>query len=107
MLKVFQELFKVLIWCGVFVFLGGLALAQVLFFYVKYLVLYGVPSLLLRMDGLKPPALPRCVSLMHSFTKMWRLVIIAFLKKILLIYDSKCIKMYMCVFTVTYMPAHL
>nr|XP_027308799.2 protein-cysteine N-palmitoyltransferase HHAT isoform X1 [Anas platyrhynchos] len=52
--------------------LGGLALAQVLFFYVKYLVLYGVPSLLLRMDGLKPPALPRCVSLMHSFTKMWR-----------------------------------
>ncbi|XP_071404147.1 protein-cysteine N-palmitoyltransferase HHAT isoform X3 [Pithys albifrons albifrons] len=52
--------------------LGGLALAQVLFFYVKYLVLYGVPALLLQMDGLKPPALPCCVSLMHSFTKMWR-----------------------------------
>ncbi|NXM62068.1 HHAT palmitoyltransferase, partial [Illadopsis cleaveri] len=52
--------------------LGGLALAQVLFFYVKYLVLYGVPGLLLQMDGLKPPALPCCVSLMHSFTKMWR-----------------------------------
>lgn len=80
-LKVFQELFKVLIWCGGFVFLGGLALAQVLFFYVKYLVLYGVPALLLRMDGLKPPALPRCVSMMHSFTKMWRLVTIAFFKK--------------------------
>lgn len=58
--------------------LGGLALAQVLFFYVKYLVLYGVPGLLLQMDGLKPPALPCCVSLMHSFTKMWRLVIAAF-----------------------------
>ncbi|XP_010176959.1 PREDICTED: protein-cysteine N-palmitoyltransferase HHAT [Mesitornis unicolor] len=55
--------------------LGGLALAQVLFFYVKYLVLYGVPSLLLQMDGLKPPALPCCVSLMHSFTKMWRNVL--------------------------------
>ncbi|XP_071662118.1 protein-cysteine N-palmitoyltransferase HHAT isoform X4 [Patagioenas fasciata] len=52
--------------------LGGLALAQVLFFYVKYLVLYGIPALLLQMDGLKPPALPCCVSLMHSFTKMWR-----------------------------------
>ncbi|NWS46514.1 HHAT palmitoyltransferase, partial [Probosciger aterrimus] len=51
---------------------SGLALAQVLFFYVKYLVLYGVPALLLQMDGLKPPALPCCVSLMHSFTKMWR-----------------------------------
>ncbi|XP_009667247.1 protein-cysteine N-palmitoyltransferase HHAT isoform X1 [Struthio camelus] len=52
--------------------LGGLALAQVQFFYVKYLILYGVPGLLLQMDGLKPPALPCCVSRMHSFTKMWR-----------------------------------
>ncbi|XP_065257730.1 protein-cysteine N-palmitoyltransferase HHAT isoform X4 [Emys orbicularis] len=52
--------------------LGGLALAQVLFFYVKYLVLFGIPALIIRMDGLKPPALPRCVSTMHSFTGMWR-----------------------------------
>lgn len=69
----FQGLFKV---CFVLFLLGGLALAQVLFFYVKYLILYGVPGLLLQMDGLKPPALPCCVSLMHSFTKMWRLVIV-------------------------------
>ncbi|XP_058131140.1 protein-cysteine N-palmitoyltransferase HHAT isoform X2 [Dasypus novemcinctus] len=52
--------------------LGGLALAQVLFFYVKYLVLFGVPALLMRLDGLKPPPLPRCVSTMFSFTGMWR-----------------------------------
>nr|XP_014435973.1 protein-cysteine N-palmitoyltransferase HHAT isoform X6 [Pelodiscus sinensis] len=52
--------------------LGGLALAQVLFFYVKYLVLFGIPALIIRMDGLKPPALPRCVSTMHSFAGMWR-----------------------------------
>lgn len=52
--------------------LGGLALAQVLFFYVKYLVLFGVPALLMRLDGLTPPALPRCVSTMFSFTGMWR-----------------------------------
>ncbi|XP_039594503.1 protein-cysteine N-palmitoyltransferase HHAT isoform X3 [Polypterus senegalus] len=52
--------------------LGGLALAQVLFFYVKYLVLYGIPSLIVRIDGLEPPELPRCVSTMHSFTGMWR-----------------------------------
>ncbi|CAM2111139.1 unnamed protein product [Caretta caretta] len=51
---------------------GGLALAQVLFFYVKYLVLFGIPALIIRMDGLKPPALPCCVSTMHSFTGMWR-----------------------------------
>ncbi|XP_075386083.1 protein-cysteine N-palmitoyltransferase HHAT isoform X3 [Tenrec ecaudatus] len=52
--------------------LGGLALAHVLFFYVKYLVLFGVPALLMRLDGLKPPPLPRCVSTMFSFTGMWR-----------------------------------
>ncbi|XP_066117538.1 protein-cysteine N-palmitoyltransferase HHAT isoform X1 [Saccopteryx bilineata] len=52
--------------------LGGLALAQVLFFYVKYLVLFGVPALLMRLDGLTPPPLPRCVSTMFSFTGMWR-----------------------------------
>lgn len=53
---------------------GGLALAQVLFFYVKYLVLFGVPALLMRLDGLRPPPLPRCVSTMFSFTGMWRSV---------------------------------
>nr|XP_020863526.1 protein-cysteine N-palmitoyltransferase HHAT isoform X3 [Phascolarctos cinereus] len=52
--------------------LGGLALAQVLFFYVKYLVLFGVPALAMQLDGLRPPALPRCVSTMYSFTGMWR-----------------------------------
>ncbi|XP_016075026.1 PREDICTED: protein-cysteine N-palmitoyltransferase HHAT isoform X2 [Miniopterus natalensis] len=51
---------------------GGLALAQVLFFYVKYLVLFGIPALLMRLDGLTPPPLPRCVSTMFSFTGMWR-----------------------------------
>ncbi|XP_004613089.2 protein-cysteine N-palmitoyltransferase HHAT [Sorex araneus] len=52
--------------------LGGLALAQVLFFYVKYLVLFGVPALLMRLDGLTAPPLPRCVSTTFSFTGMWR-----------------------------------
>nr|XP_023404178.1 LOW QUALITY PROTEIN: protein-cysteine N-palmitoyltransferase HHAT [Loxodonta africana] len=61
--------------------LGGLALAQVLFFYVKYLVLFGIPALLMRLDGLKPPPLPRCVSTMFSFRGMWRSV--AWLIKVL------------------------
>uniref|UniRef100_A0A3P9N2Z0 Hedgehog acyltransferase n=1 Tax=Poecilia reticulata TaxID=8081 RepID=A0A3P9N2Z0_POERE len=52
--------------------LGGLALALVQFFYVKYLVLFGLPSMLATLDGLVPPKLPRCVSIMHSFTGMWR-----------------------------------
>ncbi|XP_069506011.1 protein-cysteine N-palmitoyltransferase HHAT [Ambystoma mexicanum] len=52
--------------------LGGLALAQVLFFYVKYLVLYGIPAFVVRFDGLHSLPLPRCVSTMYSFTGMWR-----------------------------------
>ncbi|GAA6081231.1 protein-cysteine N-palmitoyltransferase HHAT, partial [Tachysurus ichikawai] len=51
--------------------LGGLALALVQFFYVKYLVLYGVASLLMKLDGIEPPSLPRCVSTMNSFQGMW------------------------------------
>ncbi|KAF6721431.1 Protein-cysteine N-palmitoyltransferase HHAT [Oryzias melastigma] len=52
--------------------LGGLALALVQFFYVKYLVLFGLPCLLASSDQLVPPQLPRCVSVMYSFTGMWR-----------------------------------
>ncbi|KAF5909556.1 protein-cysteine N-palmitoyltransferase HHAT, partial [Clarias magur] len=52
--------------------LGGLALALVQFFYVKYLVLFGVVSLLMELDGIEPPPLPRCVSTMYSFRGMWR-----------------------------------
>uniref|UniRef100_A0A8C4R3B1 Hedgehog acyltransferase n=1 Tax=Eptatretus burgeri TaxID=7764 RepID=A0A8C4R3B1_EPTBU len=52
--------------------LGGIALAQVSFFYVKYLVLFGLPSLVMCLDGLKPPPLPRCVTLTYSFTAIWR-----------------------------------
>lgn len=52
--------------------LGGLALALVQFFFVKYLVLFGLPCMLATMDGLSPPTLPRCVSIMHTFTGMWR-----------------------------------
>ncbi|XP_054654434.1 protein-cysteine N-palmitoyltransferase HHAT isoform X1 [Dunckerocampus dactyliophorus] len=52
--------------------LGGLALALVQFFFVKYLVLFGVPSMLATLDQLVPPHLPLCVSIMYSFTGMWR-----------------------------------
>lgn len=57
---------------GPFSATGGLALALVQFFYVKYLVLFGLPSMLATMDQVLPPRLPRCVSIMHGFTEMWR-----------------------------------
>uniref|UniRef100_S4RUF4 Hedgehog acyltransferase n=1 Tax=Petromyzon marinus TaxID=7757 RepID=S4RUF4_PETMA len=52
--------------------LACLAIAHVSFFYVKYLVLFGVPSLAMHLDGVQPPPLPRCVSITHGFSDMWR-----------------------------------
>ncbi|XP_067901198.1 protein-cysteine N-palmitoyltransferase HHAT isoform X2 [Heterodontus francisci] len=52
--------------------LGGLGFAHALFFYMKYLLLYGVPSIIMCLDGIKPPRLPRCTSSLYSFTGTWR-----------------------------------
>ncbi|XP_051867811.1 protein-cysteine N-palmitoyltransferase HHAT isoform X4 [Pristis pectinata] len=52
--------------------LGGLGFAHTLFFYLKYLLLYGIPSIIMCLDGIKPPRLPRCTSSLYSFTGTWR-----------------------------------
>ncbi|XP_007890669.1 protein-cysteine N-palmitoyltransferase HHAT [Callorhinchus milii] len=52
--------------------LGGLGFAHTLFFYLKYLVLYGIPSFVMHTDGLEAPRLPRCTSSLYSFTGTWR-----------------------------------
>ncbi|XP_038668149.1 protein-cysteine N-palmitoyltransferase HHAT isoform X4 [Scyliorhinus canicula] len=52
--------------------LGGLGFAHALFFYMKYLLLYGIPSIIMCLDGIEPPKLPRCTSSLYSFTGTWR-----------------------------------
>ncbi|XP_067844957.1 protein-cysteine N-palmitoyltransferase HHAT isoform X1 [Heptranchias perlo] len=52
--------------------LGGLGFAHALFFYMKYLLLYGIPSIIMCLDGIEPPRLPRCTSSLYSFTGTWR-----------------------------------
>ncbi|XP_069787295.1 protein-cysteine N-palmitoyltransferase HHAT isoform X11 [Narcine bancroftii] len=52
--------------------LGGLAFAHTMFFYLKYLLLYGIPSIIMYLDGIEPPRLPRCTSSLYSFTGTWR-----------------------------------
>ena len=51
---------------------GGTAYCVGNFFMVKYVVLYGFPSFLLKLDGLTPPEQPQCVSHIYFYSEMWK-----------------------------------
>ncbi|GMR50769.1 hypothetical protein PMAYCL1PPCAC_20964, partial [Pristionchus mayeri] len=42
------------------------------YFYIKYVVIFGVPSLFARIDGLTPPPPPICISRVSRYSRMWR-----------------------------------
>ncbi|GMR49867.1 hypothetical protein PMAYCL1PPCAC_20062, partial [Pristionchus mayeri] len=42
------------------------------YFHVKYVVIFGVPSLFARIDGLTPPPPPICISRVSRYSRMWR-----------------------------------
>ena len=42
------------------------------FFMVKYLVLFGLPAQLARLDGFEPPAVPACISYIYCYSDMWK-----------------------------------
>nr|SVE93635.1 EOG090X06SF [Scapholeberis mucronata] len=48
----------------------GYSLGQ--FFMIKYLVLYGLPFALAKMDYVDAPPPPKCVSRIHLYSQMWR-----------------------------------
>ncbi|XP_032785752.2 protein-cysteine N-palmitoyltransferase HHAT isoform X1 [Daphnia magna] len=48
----------------------GYTLGQ--FFMTKYLVLYGLPSALSRLDHVDAPPPPKCVGRIHLYSQMWR-----------------------------------
>ncbi|XP_076445674.1 protein-cysteine N-palmitoyltransferase HHAT-like [Babylonia areolata] len=48
----------------------GYSLGQL--FMVKYLVLFGLPAQLARLDGFEPPAVPACISYIYCYSDMWR-----------------------------------
>ncbi|VDK63865.1 unnamed protein product [Onchocerca ochengi] len=41
-------------------------------FYMKYLLLFGIPSWFASADGMKPPAGPACISRISNYSQMWR-----------------------------------
>lgn len=48
----------------------GYTLGQ--FFMTKYLVLYGLPSALAKLDYIEAPPPPKCVGRIHLYSQMWR-----------------------------------
>ncbi|CAL4192283.1 unnamed protein product, partial [Meganyctiphanes norvegica] len=42
------------------------------FLLLKYVVLYGLPSVLARMEGFDPPLPPKCILLTYRFSDIWR-----------------------------------
>lgn len=38
----------------------------------KYMVFYGLPTLINNFIGIKTNALPRCISVMHTNSELWR-----------------------------------
>ncbi|KAL8560174.1 hypothetical protein ACOMHN_021669 [Nucella lapillus] len=48
----------------------GYSLGQL--FMVKYLVFFGLPAQLARLDGFEPPAVPACISYIYCYSDMWR-----------------------------------
>ncbi|VDM96597.1 unnamed protein product [Thelazia callipaeda] len=41
-------------------------------FYMKYLLIFGIPSWFASIDGMKPPAGPVCISRISKYSQMWR-----------------------------------
>nr|XP_018914254.1 PREDICTED: protein-cysteine N-palmitoyltransferase Rasp [Bemisia tabaci] len=50
----------------------GLGFAMGMFFYLKYLVVYGVAGSVITMEGYDPPSPPRCIACIHLYSHMWR-----------------------------------
>jgi len=52
--------------------LAGIGMAAGQFFYLKYLLMYGVHSLIAHLDGMTPPKQPKCISRIYLYSDMFR-----------------------------------
>ena len=41
-------------------------------FHIKYLVLYGIPGTLSRIDGIDAPHVPRCLAWITLYSQVWK-----------------------------------
>ena len=52
--------------------LAGIGYCQGQFFMVKYLVMFGLPAGVARVDNLDPPQGPKCIAYIHLYSDMWK-----------------------------------
>lgn len=56
----------------------GLGFLMGQFFYMKYVVVYGLLSTVANFDGYDAPPPPKCVARIHLYTDMWRFFDVGF-----------------------------
>lgn len=52
--------------------LAGMGYCQGQFFMVKYIVMFGIPAVVARICGMDPPAGPKCVAHIYTYSDMWK-----------------------------------
>ncbi|CAL4071662.1 unnamed protein product, partial [Meganyctiphanes norvegica] len=52
--------------------MAGFVYFLFVFFLLKFVVLYGLPSVLARMEGFDPPRHPKCTLMTYRFSDVWR-----------------------------------
>ncbi len=52
--------------------LSGIGLAMGHFFYIKYVIFYGIPKAFLEAEDIEAPQPPQCISRIHLYSEMWR-----------------------------------
>ena len=52
--------------------LAGIGYCHGQFFMVKYLVMFGLPASVARVDNLDPPLGPKCIAYIHLYSDMWK-----------------------------------
>ncbi|VDP13203.1 unnamed protein product [Onchocerca flexuosa] len=58
--------------CNCYIIVASVAYVNGKLFYMKYLLLFGIPSWFASVDGMKPPAGPACISRISNYSQMWR-----------------------------------
>ena len=70
---------------------GGLALCHLLFFQMKYVVMYGLPRVHAMFDHINAPLPPVCILGMYLFQDFWRYADLMIIK----IYSQQMLHLYM------------
>ncbi|XP_052058202.1 protein-cysteine N-palmitoyltransferase HHAT-like [Mytilus californianus] len=52
--------------------LSGIGYCQGQFFMIKYTVMFGIPSVVARTCGIEPPAGPKCIGHIYTYSDMWK-----------------------------------